>query len=545
MPVAPEFSAQYTNYLITEEASRQMAGGCVNPTNTAIIVAQRGLTSFINATLDQGTLVRDGGQQIQALSSQTAYAASCPWPGNGAFFNPSGTLFVSKETFVVGMTLNQIVQFRPSETTIAKTINMTPLGVTPYIWSIKYIPNGYPGAGNMLVLGSGATANDKVFYQFAFTSDGDGTYNLTHVGSKPFASKGSNFAFVPLGSTLFPDPCILVADTGVSSTDIATFTLDDDGYPEAASYRLFSTSISATNVMQADPVTGDIICGSGVRFSTFRGPFTSPLSPPAFPPPAFTASGGAKVAGSATNSIAPGPYTASGGARVGGGSIVTPEPQAPTIDIDSPASTTDGVSVTTPFTATTYPMGSAPDDLEFSASSDNTTLIPTDSIVFEGSGNDWTITVTPPFGEQGTATITITVTDPVTGLIGTATLVVNVVGTSAAFQLTYRLEFLMGRGGPSDEGVYMQFMSDHEDYMRLIRKESYVYGTSDLADAIFDVPGVVVLELCAYRVYLEKAPLFSWDEIVSPVIEEVRGATEKNGLIPMPSINLSSENDRR
>ena len=46
-----------------------------------------------------------------------------------------------------------------------------------------------------------------------------------------------------------------------------------------------------------------------------------------------------------------------------------------------------------------------------SASSSNTTLVPTANIVFGGSGATRTVTVTPASNQNGTATITVTVTD--------------------------------------------------------------------------------------------------------------------------------------
>ena len=52
------------------------------------------------------------------------------------------------------------------------------------------------------------------------------------------------------------------------------------------------------------------------------------------------------------------------------------------------------------------------------ASSSNTTLVPTANIVFGGTGANRTVTITPAANQTGTATITLTVTD---GTAATAT----------------------------------------------------------------------------------------------------------------------------
>ncbi|MBN1584310.1 MAG: hypothetical protein JXA89_26610, partial [Anaerolineae bacterium] len=68
-----------------------------------------------------------------------------------------------------------------------------------------------------------------------------------------------------------------------------------------------------------------------------------------------------------------------------------------------------------------------PVDLDLSAVSSNTALVPPNSIVFDGSGTRRTVTITPTMGLTGTSTITILVSD------GRAT-------TSKSFLLTVRDE---------------------------------------------------------------------------------------------------------
>jgi hypothetical protein len=66
-------------------------------------------------------------------------------------------------------------------------------------------------------------------------------------------------------------------------------------------------------------------------------------------------------------------------------------------------------------------------DLTVSASSSNTTLVPSANIVFGGSGTNRTVTVTPAANQSGTATITVTVSDGTASTSDTFLVTVNAV----------------------------------------------------------------------------------------------------------------------
>lgn len=69
-------------------------------------------------------------------------------------------------------------------------------------------------------------------------------------------------------------------------------------------------------------------------------------------------------------------------------------------------------TTTGPIGLTVQDAQSAPQNLSLSATSSNTTLVPTASIIFGGSGSNRTVTVTPAPGQTGSSLLTITVTDP-------------------------------------------------------------------------------------------------------------------------------------
>lgn len=120
--------------------------------------------------------------------------------------------------------------------------------------------------------------------------------------------------------------------------------------------------------------------------------------------------------------------------------------------------------------------------------------------------------------------------------------------------LEYKLEFFKGvGGGASDEGVYIQLRTDppYESYISRIGREDYIalqddYKT-DFVTALFACSGVVGVSVSAFRVYIEKSPVFSWTEVLSPIIEEIRIATETDDISELPGspMYLTDKDDRR
>jgi len=104
---------------------------------------------------------------------------------------------------------------------------------------------------------------------------------------------------------------------------------------------------------------------------------------------------------------------------------------APTISNIADRAVTTGVSTG----AIAFTVGDAETpvaNLTVSASSSNTTLVPTANIVFSGSGASRTVTITPAAGQVGTATITVTVNDGTLTATDSFLLTVNTVGANTA-----------------------------------------------------------------------------------------------------------------
>jgi hypothetical protein len=118
-----------------------------------------------------------------------------------------------------------------------------------------------------------------------------------------------------------------------------------------------------------------------------------------------------------------------------------------------------------------------------------------------------------------------------------------------SFDLLFKLEYFKGLGGASDEGVFVQLKTEVPVYMSKTTKEAYyeLGETSDFMDGIFAIPGVVIAASNSFRVYIEKSPIFTWSEILGPLLEHIRVSVGADSLIEAAGspTTLTTENDRR
>lgn len=112
--------------------------------------------------------------------------------------------------------------------------------------------------------------------------------------------------------------------------------------------------------------------------------------------------------------------------------------------------------------------------------------------------------------------------------------------------LQYQIEFFQGYNGkPSDEGCYIQLRTDVPSYTKKIGKEEFD-GSDDFIQALFDVDGIVALSTTAFRVYIEKSPAFSWDEVLNPAIDAIKEAVNQTDVTEIaPPQYLENKNSRR
>ncbi len=117
--------------------------------------------------------------------------------------------------------------------------------------------------------------------------------------------------------------------------------------------------------------------------------------------------------------------------------------------------------------------------------------------------------------------------------------------------LYFKLEYYKGIGGAADEGVFIHCREDMPVYQSKITKEQY-YGvqnnhvTAFLTD-LFNVDGVEVLSSMAFRLYVERSPVYHWSEVLGPVVEIIRIYTGCSSIseIQGSGITLQGESNRR
>lgn len=119
--------------------------------------------------------------------------------------------------------------------------------------------------------------------------------------------------------------------------------------------------------------------------------------------------------------------------------------------------------------------------------------------------------------------------------------------------LEYKLEYYKGAGGgATDDGAFIHLRTDSPAYQQIISKETYWSAENsashtDLVNHLFDVPGVVRLACQAWRIYVEKSPVFKWDEVMPGVLNVLQTDTSSTSLSELPGsgLTLASDNDRR
>jgi hypothetical protein len=130
----------------------------------------------------------------------------------------------------------------------------------------------------------------------------------------------------------------------------------------------------------------------------------------------------------------------------------------------------------------------------------------------------------------------------------------NILVYSEVYTMTldYKLEYFKGvGGGATDEGVFIQLRTDVPAYTHIIAKEDYFNLPSSSQNAfmtgLFGIAGVVRASSQAHRLYYEKSPVFTWEEMNPTVLAYLAaqiGVGDPNEL-PGSPITLEGTNNRR
>lgn len=86
----------------------------------------------------------------------------------------------------------------------------------------------------------------------------------------------------------------------------------------------------------------------------------------------------------------------------------------------------------------------------------------------------------------------------------------------------YKLEFSYDNTSAADASVFIQMRNNPPIYKNHINKENYDVlspaAKNDFLTNLFNIAGVVELSTTAYRVWLMKSPVYSWQEVLGPVL---------------------------
>lgn len=121
----------------------------------------------------------------------------------------------------------------------------------------------------------------------------------------------------------------------------------------------------------------------------------------------------------------------------------------------------------------------------------------------------------------------------------------------------YKLEFFYDESSPSDASVYIHMRDNPPIYQEHIDKEEYdilpAEQKHEFLTEIFNISGVTELSTKAYRVWLMKSPVFTWEEVLLPTLHYMKGYYSYDGIEPLPGsanvdgtgLTLSGPNNRR
>jgi hypothetical protein len=206
------------------------------------------------AKIYQIGLVRDADQHIVGFSGTASVFAVAANIDGGLAYGPDGVLFYTRYPS------NEIGQILPGSTSTDKVAALTPLGIPSSVGTIQFVPEGFPGAGSVKVLGNtGGTWNDVTL-----APDGMGTWDITSASRRTTLTGGpEGLVYIPLGSPGFPVPSVVVSE--YKSGTVSSYEVDSRGDAIVSTRRIFVSGVAQAEGAALDPLTHDLV------FTTFGG----------------------------------------------------------------------------------------------------------------------------------------------------------------------------------------------------------------------------------------------------------------------------------
>jgi hypothetical protein len=200
------------------------------------------------------TVMRGAGNHITGFSGSATLSSTAAYGDGGVAYGPGNVLFLAR------WPNNELGQVKPGSAVTNKVIDLAALGVSGSPGGLNFVPQGFPGAGQMKL----ASYDDGTWYTASLSPDGTGTFNVTGVTQNTTIVGGpEGFTYVPPGSPVFPPNSMLQAEYG--NDLVSTYQLDASGNPIVATRQEFITGLTGAEGAVIDPTTGDFL------FSTFGG----------------------------------------------------------------------------------------------------------------------------------------------------------------------------------------------------------------------------------------------------------------------------------
>ncbi len=199
---------------------------------------------------------RDAQGHIVGFAGTATTVSTAPSVDGTLVYGPGNVLFYSRYPSTA------FAQVRPGSQTADKLTDLAPFGVGNSVSSINFVPAGYPGAGRCKI----AMFPNGQWWDVTLTPDGLGSFNAaaaTQVVGSLIPGAPEGFAYVPLGSPLFPFPSMVVTEWNNSS--IVAYTLDAEGNPKPATRSVIASGLGSVEGSSFDPVSGDLLV---MKFST-------------------------------------------------------------------------------------------------------------------------------------------------------------------------------------------------------------------------------------------------------------------------------------
>lgn len=199
-------------------------------------------------------VTRDVTGTINGVTGTATLFSTAPQIDGGLTYGPGNVLLFT------GYSNNVIGQIKVGSVVPDQITSLSPLGVTSSTGTLQFVPDGYPGEGQLKV----ASYNGGTWHTLPYLVEANGLLSFGQASAAIGIGGGpEGIVFVQPGNPGFTTHSALVCEYGMNR--VVAYDLDANGDPILATRRIFITGLSGAEGGTRDPRTGHFI------FSTFGG----------------------------------------------------------------------------------------------------------------------------------------------------------------------------------------------------------------------------------------------------------------------------------